>query len=116
MSKKLRPKLVIRDLLNRARSIDRTVEGEVFLRVFESSPLSLQQEAIELIKDLDTEGLKRWIQDREYLDLSDRTTVWLRDKAAKIGIKNYSRMSRVELIREITHEETRNGRPDSRVV
>lgn len=58
-----------------------------------------------LIETCNKEGILKWIEDNEGLVYEEMGMIKLREIAKEKKIHNYSRLSKIELIRSLRHEE-----------
>lgn len=85
--------------LNKLRALDRLVKSELFKKVYRDS--EDKEEADNLIRSRDHEGLKVWLKKYQIKCLEGMSSRELKDKARELNVKNYSRKNKVELIRKI---------------
>ena len=95
--------------LLRARAIESLLMRPSFERLWEDSTPEQQEAAINIIKDFNKEGLLKWVRDHPSIDLGERDRKDLLPIAQRLKIRNYSRLSRMDLIMEITQVENING-------
>ena len=100
---------MIRDSVHRRtlknRSIEAIVESDRFERLWNESSDLQKKEAEQLIKDEAKLALILWLKNHPSLDLGERPLIYLRGQGRKLRVKNYSRLSKPELIREILLKE-----------
>ena len=70
--------------------------------LWESSSEKQRKEVLGYIEIPDKEKVGDWIKHHPCLDLGDKPTSELRQIASRLYIKNYSRLTKSELIRSIT--------------
>jgi hypothetical protein len=87
------------------RSLEALILRPQFERLWESSSEILRQEARVIISLGNREGLLAWIQSHPSLDLAERSTKELKEVARKLGISNWSRLSKLELLIAIQRKE-----------
>lgn len=89
----------------KCRSIEAIVTSAKFERLWEESTQLLKMEAEHIIWKNNKGQLMKWMQDHPSLELGERSLIYLRGKAKKLRVKNYSRLSKPELIRGIANKE-----------
>lgn len=95
----------ITDSLNRQLcSLRRTltvVESELFSECYLASDIQEKEKADTLIKEHDSDGLRRWIRDHPTMSLKAMSIRQLRAIARRIGLPYYSRLSSLDLAQAI---------------
>lgn len=94
------------------RSIERIIDTEDFLSLWERSDDNQKQEITTIVLNKDKYGLIRWMRQHPAVELIELPIHILRDMACKLNIYKYSRLSKVELIRAIrakNRDENRNA-------
>ena len=91
----------------RLRSIEGLVSSILFERLWSDSTMKQRKEAIEYIKTEARKKLITWTQTHESLDIAELPFARLKALARKLCVRNYSRLSKLELIRAI--KEVENG-------
>jgi hypothetical protein len=71
----------------------------------ECGKVQLQQYLFEANKD----GVIRWMKDHPSLQLEEKPLVDLKKIAYKLGISNYSRKGKLQLVRDIKEKEDKYG-------
>lgn len=84
------------------RNMEHNLSLEPFATAWRRSNNEDRAKFLKLINDGDVEGLKRLIR---YVAFNDISLSDLRDMASKLHIKNYSRMTKSELLGRIEHEK-----------
>jgi hypothetical protein len=87
--------------LNKLRALLSTINSEVFKRLYEAADTATKYYADEAIANKDYDGLRRWIKERRLTCLESYNVRELRELARNNNITNYSRLDRVELIRQV---------------
>jgi hypothetical protein len=93
---------------SKARSINRLIKSVHFYELFEAASIENYDILMVIISDLNANGLKKWITSNRSNTLNDLTTAQLREVARKYTIKNYSNMTKVELIIAVIKKELSN--------
>ena len=91
----------------RLRSIEGMVSSIRFERLWDDSSIKQREEVQEYIKDENRAGLVTWMRHHPSLDVGELTFTRIKEVARQLRICNYSRMSKLELIRAI--KETEDG-------
>jgi len=89
----------------KCRSIESIVTSDKFERMWGESKKIQKMEAEHIIWKGNKGQLMKWMSDHPSLELGERSLIYLRARAKKIRVKNYSRLSKPELIREIEYKE-----------
>ena len=87
------------------RSIEYLISQPTFERLWEDSNTPEKERAKLLINKLDREGLQTWMRTHRTIDISEMGVRRLYDIARKLSIKNYSRLSKEELVAEVKKAE-----------
>lgn len=94
------------ELSNSLRGIRSLVDSEEFEFLWNKSTKEQKDALKKSIKNGDRESVKRWIDFHPTRKAEHWSYKRLRDRARKLGVYNYSRKTRGQLIREIMeHEE-----------
>lgn len=96
------------EFTNGVRAMHSKVDSPQFENLWKQSTVDQRKEAVEVIQSGDREKLKDWMETHPALKAEEWGYNRLRDRAAKLGVKNYSRITREELIREIMEKESAN--------
>ena len=99
-----------------ARSIEATVKSSKFERLWEDSDEREKSKAEHIIWKEDKKALVDWMRQHPSLDLGERGLPYLRDRGKKLRIKNYSRLSKPELIRAIMNKEKADEQEQSSTI
>jgi hypothetical protein len=95
--------------LLKLRSIEAMIRRPQFERLWgdsdECDKVQLQQYLFEANKD----GVIRWMKDHPSLQLEEKPLVDLKKIAYKLGISNYSRKGKLQLVRDIKEKEDKYG-------
>lgn len=83
------------------RNIKHLVESDEFKKVWDEATLEEQEEAEKFIKEFDKTGLVRWTRLHESICYGEKSWSALMHYAKEHSIKNYSRLSRIELIQAL---------------
>lgn len=97
----------IHNKILKLRSIEAMISRPSFPRLWEDSPDDLKDDFQILLDNIDKEGILVWIRDHPSLELGERSLTDLKRIAQRLGIKNYSRKGKPELINDI--EDRENG-------
>lgn len=88
------------------RNIKNLTQSLEFKKVWEESTGEEQDEAIKNIKAFDKTGLARWMRLHESIEYGEKSWSALMHYAKERGIKNYSRLCRVELIQALERSDS----------
>ena len=88
-----------------ARSIEAIVQSARFERLWDESTHIDKQNAEHIIWKGAKKELMAWMSNHASLDLGERPLVYLRARGRKLRVKNWSRLSKPELIGKIEGEE-----------
>lgn len=80
-----------------------------FSRLWEDSTEAQQEEVIKLIENLDKESLIKWMREHPSIEVGEKSIRDLHSLARRLGIPNYSRLPKEQLVAYIKHSETVNG-------
>lgn len=83
------------------RNIEYMIQQESFTSLWIVSDLELKETITKIIQNRDKMRLINWIRKHPSLELGEMSIKQLKDKGRELKIKNYSRMSKVELLRMI---------------
>lgn len=89
------------DQVLRLRSLERLIQSDRFRNLYEGSNAGLRAKVEWIIYQGDLSKLQRWMQDHPDLALEECTLQQLRNRARFKRIRNYSRLYKHELIREL---------------
>lgn len=98
----------VHDNTLRCRSIEAIVHSGRFERLWRESTVVQQQRAELAIWRASKKDLVKWMNDHDSLELGERPITYLRSLAQKLRVRNYSRLSKSELIGEISRKEKVN--------
>ena len=87
------------------RSIKGIIESPTIERLWSESSERLKNELIRFIEAENKEAVKQWVKDHPNIDVGEMGILKLKERARKLGISNYSRMDKRELILNITIKE-----------
>jgi len=90
------------------RSIERLINKPIFGILWEESDFLIQWIVADFINDGDKDEIINWITNHKSLSYEDRNISHLKSIARKLQIKNWSRLSKYELIRAIQQKELGN--------
>jgi len=90
------------------RSIEAMIRRPQFERLWEDSSENDKEQLRCFIKDAKRRKVVTWIETHPSLELGEKKLTVLKNIATRLGIKNISRMGKVELVREIESRE-KNG-------
>ena len=91
----------------RLRSVETLLSTILFERLWQDSDDKERKAVSKCIDDGDRKGITDWMNGHASLDVAERPFKYLKGLARKLRIRNYSRLSKVELIRAI--KETEDG-------
>jgi hypothetical protein len=92
------------------RSIQSLIESPGFERLWEESNEKQREEVLKNLLDGSRLAVVQWMRNHPSLDLGERNMEYLRQRGKVLRIKNYSRLMKSELIREIKkHEQEQEG-------
>ena len=83
------------------RNILNLVKSELFQTVWEAANAFQQERAYKIIEDGEKGALRQWMMMHESIEFGEKTWQALVEHAKWYQIKNYSRLTRIELIREL---------------
>ena len=93
---------------NSMRAILNKVDSAQFETLWNQSTEEQREEVVKIISDGARNKLKEWMETHPALKAEDWGYNRLRTRARRLGVKNYSRLTREELIREIMEKESAN--------
>lgn len=91
------------------RSIEAMIRRPEFERLWADSSNEHQEALKKLIDVADKDKVREWIRNHPSLDLAEKPLCDLQKIAYKLGIKNYSRLGKVDLVRAIRNKEEKYG-------
>jgi hypothetical protein len=91
---------VHRKILN-ARSILQIIGSDKFKELWEDTPESERKRVEHIILSNGKDELGIWVKFHPKMELGELSIIRLRERARRLRIKNYCRMAKHELIREI---------------
>lgn len=94
--------------INKLRSIHAFVSQELFQEMFELSPH--KEDIIKALDAEDLDKLRRYLKIYNRPAIAEMTTRQLKLHAARLGISNYSRLSKAALLAEIVRTESVNAK------
>ena len=97
----------------RMRSIEAMLERPDFERLWDDSNNAQQDALRALVKKNDKDAVRNWIRNHPSLELAEKKLVELKKIACQLCIPNYSRKSKLELIRDIQAKEKMYGEKQS---
>jgi len=93
---------------NGMRAILKKVDSPHFETLWKQSTKDQREEALKAIYSGNRDLIKDWMETHPALKAEDWGYNRLRDRAAKLGVKNYSRITREELVLAIMEKESAN--------
>ena len=93
---------------NGVRAMLKKVDSLHFETLWNQSTKEQREEVIQLIHLGNRDGLKEWMANHSALKSEDWGYNRLRDRAKKLGVTNYSRITRNELVQAIMEKESAN--------
>jgi len=97
----------------KARAIDRLVETKDFESLWQASEQTDQDAALWFIKNLALEKLKDWMLQHPKRDIDNLKYTELVALAKQKGIRNYSRLTKAELIRALKYDKGTTNRTNA---
>jgi len=88
----------VHESLLRLRGIETVLSTLKFQRLWEASTESERDEAILYIRQHSRDGLARWMKDHSSFSFGEMSSRQLVAAGKKAGIRNYSRLGKLELI------------------
>ena len=95
--------------LLKLRSIEATIRQPQFERLWADSNETQQLVLRAYIKNADKDAVIRWSREHPSLQLGEKSLADLKKIAYRLGIKNYSRKGKIELIQDISKKEEQYG-------
>lgn len=92
----------------RTRSVEAIIQSARFERIWEESDETQRQQAELAVWQGSKPKLIAWMRNHPSLELGERPMTYLKQRAKKLRVKNYSRLSKPELIRAIEMKENVN--------
>lgn len=89
----------------RLRSIEGIVTSLRFERLWDDSSKGQREEVVEYIKKESKAKIQDWMRTHHSLELGELSTTRLKELARKMRVPNYSRKTKLELIRSIKEAE-----------
>ena len=99
----------IHNRLLRLRSIDAILRRPQFERLWADSSEQEQQSLKAAIELLDKDAIITWMKEHTSLELAEKSLSDLKKIAYKLGITNYSRKGKLELMQDIREKEKQYG-------
>ncbi len=96
----------VTEFTNNVRAVLNRVDSAQFEILWKQSTQEQLEEVQKVIYTGDKEGLKKWMKTHSALKAEEWGYTRLRDRARALGVKNYSRITRDELIQEIMEKES----------
>jgi len=96
------------------RSLETTILQPKFERLWADSSKRQKDEVFEIIRAESKGRLNAWIRNHPSIDLGEKSLRQLRDIGGRLGVKNYSRITKAELIKAIQEKEKQYGLQQSR--
>jgi hypothetical protein len=84
------------------RAINRLVQRNDFLLLWEKSDRDERESATQLIDDVNLEGLREWMNEARKRDLRDMTYRGLLALCQQAKVPNYSRMMKEDMIKALS--------------
>ena len=91
------------------RSLEATILQPKFERLWTDSSKRQKDEVFEIIKAESKRRLNAWIRNHPSIDLGEKSLRQLRDIGCRLGVQNYSRLTKAELIKAIQDKEMDYG-------
>jgi len=96
--------------LLKLRSIDALIHRPEFEALWNDSTVPEQAELVEFITQANREALYKWVREHPSLDVTQKSLPRLRAQARRLGLENFSRLGKIELIRNILEKEKHNAK------
>lgn len=106
---------LMHDIYKKARNLEVLMKKPNMIRLIKDSNDEQIKKLSKLVRDLDREGVRRWIELHPSKTLLDKSAVELRTLGGQLQIKGASRMPREELeerIGKILNDKARVNRTD----
>jgi len=87
-----------------SRGIDALINTDKFERLWEDSTNEQREKVTLLIQFGYKSRVMEWVKNHGALDIGERSSTYLRERGKELRIKNYSRLSKSELISAIKKE------------
>ena len=101
MSKLAKLRVDLHARLLALRSIEHTVSRFAFEEIWRQTDKKNQDTLIKMIEEHDCEKVASWMRNHPSLELGEKPLRVLREIASEKGIRNYSRMNKLELLRRL---------------
>ena len=95
------------------RSIETMIRRPEFERLWDDSSDEKKEELRKLIEDANRDKVKDWMTGHPSLDLTEKKLSDLQKIAYRLGVKNYSRLGKLELVKAIKTCEEQYGTQQS---
>lgn len=91
--------------LLKLRSIEALIRQPQFERLWDDSSEETQKELKGYIEKADKENVRKWMTEHPSLELAEKSLTVIKKIAARLGISNYSRKGKLELVQDIKEKE-----------
>ena len=88
-----------------SRGIDMLINTDKFERLWEDSTPEQREKVTLLVQFGFKSRVIEWVKNHSCLDLGERSIQFLRERGKELRLKNYSRLSKAELISAIQKEQ-----------
>jgi hypothetical protein len=95
--------------LLKLRSIEAIVRRPQFERLWADSTEDQQRQLKESIEKLDKVSIRKWMMEHPSLELVEKPLTELKKIAHRLGVSNYSRKGKLELVQDIQEKEKTYG-------
>lgn len=95
--------------LLKLRSIEAMIRRPQFERLWGDSDVNQQEELKKMMDAADKAGVSQWMKEHPSIELAEKPLADLKKIAYKLGITNYSRKGKLELVRDIQQQEKLYG-------
>lgn len=95
------------------RSIETVIRRPEFERLWDDSSEEQREELQQHINNADKDKVREWMAEHPSLDLMEKKLSDLQKIAYRLGVKNYSRLGKLELVQAIKTREEKYGTQQS---
>lgn len=107
---------MVRESLSNIRAISRIVESTAFGEAFSKADVLQKMQAVKFVSDNNLEYIKEWLRCRtaESKTLGEKTVVELRKIGQSLGVRDYFKLPKTELLSAIAQATQRSeSKPSS---
>lgn len=106
----------LRKEVNTLRSLDYIIGQISFENLWIVSDEKDKKRLLEIIEKRNKERLITWVKNHPSIDIGEKSLTQLRDAARDLGIKNYSRLSKIELLLSIKEAKAKPNKTPATAV